>query len=202
MLEDCDIMTSSILIKPNWTYKPIDIPSLDLISSELLNIVPDFIGDIDTLDPDFIYIEKSKVRHRLPHCREWLQSLEIEDRWKYVAFITGNNGQSLPIHVDAIDWASRTYALNVPVLNCAGSFTVFYDAAINENTLYDSVDPRNSAYWCDQSTASEIDRVEANSPCWINISKPHQPVIHHDRPRILASFRFSPEVHDLFKTTD
>ena len=179
-----------------WLYKKVNIPDLVTIQQELLAVSTTVIKDVDNLTPDFHYIPRTNIENMLPKTQEYLDQLGLLDRWKYLALITGNQGTSLPIHVDTIDWTTRSYGLNIPVLNCASSFTVFYRAEIDRPTQDDPADPRASAFYCKENTAVEIDRIEAINPCWVNICIPHCPVVNHQLPRILASLRFSPEVHD------
>jgi hypothetical protein len=179
-----------------WLYKKVNIPNLVTIQQELLAVSTTVIKDVDNLTPDFHYIPRTDIENLLPKTQKYLDQLGLLDRWKYLALITGNQGTSLPIHVDTIDWTTRSYGLNIPVLNCASSFTVFYRAEIDRPTQDDPADPRASAFYCKEDTAVEIDRIEAINPCWVNICIPHCPIVNHQLPRILASLRFSPEVHD------
>ena len=184
-------------MQPSWLYQHVDIPKLDRIVQELQCALPFFLGNVNDLQPDFVYVLKDKIASHLPVTSDYLQQMGLLDRWRYLAFITGNRGQSLDIHVDTLDFTTRCYALNIPVLNCNNTYTVFYQAQTLDH-FTDKDDPRASAIRCDPATAVEIGRVELDRPNWTNITIPHQPVMNHDLPRVLASFRFSPEVHDLF----
>ena len=181
---------------PTWLYKQIDVPNLDTIQQELLNVAKCIINDIDTLIPNFHLVLREEIDAMLPYAKEYLDELGLLERWKYLAFITGNGGTSLPLHVDSTEWEFNAYGLNIPVLNCKNSFTVFYNATLSQS-IYESTDPRSVAQFCDQDTATEIDRFEATNPCWVNICIPHRPEVLHTLPRILASFRFRPELHDV-----
>ena len=188
---------TNIIDQPTWLYKRIDIQNLAEIQQELITASKTVIKNINELTPNFHYIPRDNIDSLLPNTKIYLNELGLLDRWKYLALITGNTGTSLPLHVDTIDWTTRSYGLNIPVLNCADSFTVFYQAEIDCPTQDNPADPRSSSFFCKQDTAVEIDRLESINPCWVNICIPHRPIINHQLPRILASFRFSPEVHDL-----
>ncbi len=185
--------------RPNWLYRPVVVPNLEILKQELHCVANQIILDIQNLTPDFHYIPRDQIEQHLPQTKIWLADLGLLDRWKYLAFITGNQGTSLPLHVDTLDWTTRSYGLNVPVLNCEQSWTVFYRAQIDRPTQEDATDPRASAWFCDPDTAEEIDRIESVRPHWINVCVPHRPMVMHQQPRILASFRFGPEVHDYFQ---
>jgi hypothetical protein len=182
---------------PSWCYRPVAINNIQTLQQELLAVAQHEIKDIQQLQPNFHYIPREQIEHLMPECMQFLDGLGLLSRWKYLAFVTGNHGHSLPLHVDTRDWTTRCYGLNIPVLNCAGSYTVFYRAAIDRPTQQDPTDPRASAWFCREDTAVEIDRIESVQPHWVNVCIPHRPLITHDLPRILSSFRFSPEVHDL-----
>jgi hypothetical protein len=189
-------MNNNFIHPPTWLYKKINVPDQIKIQHELLAVSKFIIEDIDNLTPEFHYVSRDKIDDMIPVTKIFLDQLGILDRWKYLALITGNRGSTLPIHVDGTDWIHRSYGLNIPVLNCEDSFTVFYNAEFDA-PFFDSTDPRASALSCKQDTAIEIDRVESSNPAWVNILIPHRPVINHLMPRILASFRFSPELHDI-----
>jgi len=182
---------------PTWLYKKINVPHLADIQKELMLVSTCVIKDIENLIPDFHYIPRASIDFMLPITKAFLHDLGILDRWKYLALITGNHGSSLPLHVDGTDWVNRAYGLNLPVLNCKDSFTVYYNAEILCPAIDDADDPRASALYCREDTAVEIDRIEVSNPYWANVIVPHRPIVTHQLPRILASFRFDPELHDL-----
>lgn len=182
--------------KPTWRYRYVTIPNLETIQSELyeaFNIVYD--NDVNQMTPDYVFGRGYIIEEYLPKTKEFLNELGILDRWAFVGFVTGNKGESLPLHVDTLDWKRICYGLNIPVLNCEKTYTAFYDAQVKERAYSDK--ERKTAHICDEETAIEIDRVECDRPMWINHTIPHKPIMTHEKPRIMASLRFFPEVHDL-----
>lgn len=184
--------------QPQWHYRYIDISNLEEIQIELFNAFVDVHGnDFDNMKPDYVFGRGYKIQHHLPKTKEFLDALGILERWAFVGFVTGNKGDSLPLHVDTLDWKRICYGLNVPVLNCDNTYTAFYDAQLKERAYDDR--ERKTAYICEEKGAIEIDRVECDRPMWINHTIPHRPIMNHDKPRVMASLRFFPELHDVLK---
>jgi hypothetical protein len=185
----------------SWCYLKVDVPNLDVISQELLTVLGDVFPDLTNLPPDYTHLWRKQIESKLPETTNFLREIKLLDRWTHLAFITGNLGTSLPIHVDGIDPIVKSYALNIPVLNCKHSYTVFYQAEI-AGPIFQPDDIRKSSRYCNEDTAIEIARLESSEPAWINVAKPHKPVMEHNMPRAIASLRFQPEIHDYFTNTN
>jgi hypothetical protein len=183
---------------PKWTYKPIEIENLEEIQNELMQVLYKEMPDFLTASPQFLYVLRSRIEPHAPLYTKFIESLGLLDRWLYSALITTNNNEPFPIHVDSLNWKTRCYGLNLPLVNCAGTYTVFYDADINAEQFTDVSDPINSARVIQEGvTATEIDRYETVIPAWVNTRIPHAPVSTHGMPRALISARFKPELHDI-----
>lgn len=183
------------LKQPSWFFKSIDVPELIDIQFELAGILPTLITPDTELT--FFYVKRELIQNSVPSYVKLLDRLNVLDRWTYSAIVTTQGNQEFPIHVDSLEWESRCYGLNLPVLNCEDSYTVWYDATIIDAPTTYAEDPRNSARFCDISTAKEVCRMTATTPAWVNNSIPHRPVTNHTNLRAIISARFSPEVHDL-----
>jgi hypothetical protein len=187
------------VVAQDWCYLKIDIENLPVIQQELLLAFNNLFPDQSKIVGDFVQIWRKDIESRLPETKKFLKKINLLDRWTYMAFITGNHGMSIPMHVDDIVTSpnARCYSLNIPVLNCENSYTVFYDAKILD-PIYEPSDIRKTALRCDENTAAEIDRLETSQTAWVNVTKPHKPVLNHNFPRAVASLRFHPELHDYF----
>ena len=110
-----------------------------------------------------------------------------------------SNGGKYEIHRDFPMWKIRNIALNIPVLNCDETYTVFYDAKFPDEhkmpTVGDTIYARHSEV-VEEDTAVEIDRCPSNRANWINVYQPHAPLSTHNLPRIMFSIRFKPELFD------
>ena len=185
--------------QPTWYFKPIDVPNLLAIQSEFQLILSELIS----LDEKtkYFHIDRDRIKSKVPSYITFLDSIGLLDRWNYSAIIA-TTGDEFPIHVDALDWSARCFALNIPIQNCEGSDTVWYDAIIDSTPIPgEETSNRKLARLCDHETAIEICRMPATTPAWINISLPHRPVTTHSKLRAIVSARFKPEIHDYFAKT-
>lgn len=182
--------------QPNWFFKEISVPELADIQREIFQIITTLITDDSEIK--FFYIDRTLLETGAPSYTKFLNRLGILDRWKYSAIITTQGNEKFPIHVDAIDWKNRCYGLNLPILNCEDSDTVWYDADIVNELVTTESDYRNSARLCKTDSAREVCRMPSTTPAWINISIPHRPETKHSDLRIVISARFTPEVHEIF----
>lgn len=186
------------ITRPSWLYKPINVPNLKVIQEEIILFLYKVRPNFDFSNPDFIHIARKEIEPYTPMYAKFIDSLGILDKWDYSAFITLNNNLKFPIHVDSLNWDLRCYGLNLPIINCENTYTVFYDAEIESEPFKERNDPiRSSRVIKKNSEFKEIGRWDSNKPAWINISVPHAPVSLHSKPRALISARFLPELHDL-----
>ena len=184
--------------QPTWCFKPIDIPNLSTIQSEFQSILSELISM--EVQYKYFHIDRARIESKVPSYVEFLKSIGLLDRWIYSALVVTTNDAEFPIHVDATDWTSRCFALNLPIQNCDDSYTVWYDAKINPNPIPgDETSNRSLARICYDAT--EICRMPATTPAWVNISVPHRPVTEHNKLRAVISARFDPELHDYFSET-
>ena len=127
-------------------------------------------------------------------CKE-LQNLKLRDSLKVVAFISIVIDKYFPAHVDA----KSEVALNIPLINCDGTYTVWYDGQVQSKEFDDyliGVESARTAIEGDSDSLIEIDRCEANVPRWINVNMLHKPETTHNNFRVAASLRFDPEPLD------
>lgn len=186
---------------PRWTYKPIEVDNLEAIQEELLPLLYREFPDFDTGRPTFIPVFRDKIEPCCPLYVKFIESTGLIDLWEYSAFISAIAAKPFPIHVDSLDWKERCYGLNIPVINCKDTFTVFYDADAEIETESrfspdDLIKParllKTPGVW-----PAEIDRFPSTQPAWINLRIPHAPRSRHNNPRAIISARFTPEIHDL-----
>lgn len=185
--------------KPSWFYKPVQIENLEQIQKELLTVLYKKIPNFDTAPPLFHYTSREEVESYAPLYTAYIESLGLLDKWIASPIITTNYQYKFPIHIDNSDWHTNCYGLNIPIINCEDTYTVWYDAEIQEERpeLAKS-DPKNVSRLMKPGTpTTEIARWHMKDPAWINVSIPHAPVSNHNKPRALISARFSPELHDI-----
>jgi hypothetical protein len=112
-----------------------------------------------------------------------------------------NDPKSLFIHTDAQDDPesphdghkgvvtdfSPVHALNIPLINCEGSMTLFYERINNNPGVY-FVNPGcgGDAH----QDVKEVARFELHSPAVLRINVPHAVWNPHSEDRVVATFRF------------
>ena len=180
---------------PSWYYKPIVVDNLNLIQEEFKKILPKLINTNEEIS--FFYIKRNIIESNVPSYVKLITDLGLIDRWVYSAVIITEGGKKFPIHVDALDWKNRCFGLNLPIQNCHDSWTVWYDAKVDQTPKLS--DERESARICIEKDAREVCRMPANTPAWTNNTIPHRPYTEHNELRVIVSARFSPELHDYFK---
>lgn len=191
-------MTKSYTEKPSWFYKPIQVDNLEEIQKELSAIIYKKIPNFESAIPAFKMVYRDEIEPFAPLYVGLLESLGILDKWVYSPIISTNYNVQFPIHIDNIDWIDGSYGLNLPVINCENTYTVWYDAEIDYTPVLQSSDPRNVSRLVKHGTpVKEIARWHMKDPAWINFSIPHAPVSYHGKARAVMSARFKPELHDL-----
>ena len=190
--------------KPINLFKLVDIPNLIEIQTELKTCFENnyydhvFNTESGTAVHKKNYLYPGILETIWKECPSWIKFLEdmkLLDRWATAYFSTVVDGSKVrPIaHVDD---PHRFFALQIPVINCEGSYTVFYDAdpkdAIKALIPYY---PDSIGYTNDKLNG-EIGILPSHKPAFIDISVPHRPVVPYDEPRVLLTARFKPELWD------
>ena len=182
---------------PKWLYKTIQVDNLRTIQMELLPIVFKKIPNFMTDKPQFVHVMRDEIEPFAPLYVDFIRQHGVIDKWHWSAIITTNLGIDFDIHVDSTDWKNRCYGLNLPIINCDGTHTVWYDTEI-EGNLFDGGDFRDTARsQKPNAVAIELGRLDTSRPAWINTSIPHRPESTHKRPRAIISARFDPELHEM-----
>lgn len=192
--------------QPKWCYKSVEVLNLKIIQDELLPLVylklPEFNNIVE---PNIFYIPVKRTEIELfsPLYVKYIESIGLLDRWEFslISVIIGNNFQRSEesIHVDTTNWQYRCYGLNIPIINCEGTYTVWYSGTLKEDKAgSDDVRLQSAKLLRTDLPYQEIDRLEACNPAWVNVTIPHTPVNIHGKPRAVISARFTPEVHDYF----
>jgi len=187
--------------KPSWFYKPLQIENLEAIQKELLTVLYKKIPNFENSPPFFHYTSREEIEPDAPIYTEYIKSLGLLDKWIASPIITTNYHYKFPIHIDNPNWHEMCYGLNIPVINCEDTYTVWYDAEINYDKPFQSENDTQTKSVArlikPGSSSTEIARWHMKDPAWINISIPHAPMSNHNKPRALFSARFSPEIHDI-----
>jgi hypothetical protein len=204
--------------RPSWFYKPIHIENLEEIQKELKIILYKNFPNLRDAPPQFIYSGREKIEPFAPLLTEYVKSIGLLDEWYAAHIITTNYHYKFPIHIDDPNWYRNCYGLNIPIMNCEDTYTVWYDTEIGDDSCFDTSNPLNVAKliksseppahdlsnWKDNIAnwkgvpSTEIARYHMKGPAWINVSIPHAPVSNHKKFRAVISLRFDQtNLHDM-----
>lgn len=178
---------------PNWLYQhpSLDANTLPKIKNELLQLFDTlkagWSNPVTTISR-WTPLSNENIKNICPSLLQELDRLGLQKNLIGVAFISLVDDQQFGVHVDNNDDVS----LNIPLLNCSGTYTVWYDCQFVKNIKKwandDLIDKLH--------TLTEINRVEADLPYWINVNVLHQPVATHKNFRLAAGLRFDPQPLD------
>ena len=193
-------------------YSPVNITVAEakIIKSELFNFFHYWAKyqknfNLLSMESQFIGFDKNELpaEAQAPVLYNLLRRMQIDDLWFFLAFIVVSDNKEFPIHIDDYDQTWTTIGLNIPVLNCQDSKTVWYDSIPDTNPAMpdyiSSLSHHGSmATKCVSSNVKEIGSCDANIPHWVNVSVPHAPVCNHSKLRINSSLRFKFVTDDFF----
>lgn len=180
---------------PDWLYlQPnIDVDTLDTIKKELIKLsVANKPHNLVEYTSTFVAADRELTHKLCPTLIKELTRLELLKDFDFVALISVVGQTEFPPHVDV----GTEVGLNIPLINCENTYTVWYDAKIVDQELpeYAIGSPiAHMARLCDPRTAKEIGRCDSSRPYWINTNVPHRPETHHDQFRLAASIRCYPD---------
>ena len=196
-----------ITTRPTWLYKLVDIANLDSIRSECFAVFNNHYSNaFNNRGFTFYRADKEILRAEAPNYTQALQDLGLYERWATSVFVgtMGNNRyEDSPVHVDHDDWQHRCFSLNMPVVNCKDSYTVFYEANTTKSTapipewVGDDVAYKAGGTFQEED-CREIGRYNVEHPAWVNVAIPHRAVNDNADMRLIISTRFWPEIYDYF----
>ena len=188
---------------PDWLYRPAAIPEGKMLvfSKELHTLHTITQQKTPSIPPNItcfmVVTDLSKFDQLCPELNYFLsQEWGIREHLMHLAFICLSNDFPMHVHVDGK--VEPDIALNMPVLNCHDSFTVWYDIGPENQQLVRGQEYHNyniseklAISYGSISELTEIGRCSVNKSHWVNINVPHQAQSDHNQFRINASFRFN-----------
>jgi hypothetical protein len=180
---------------PDWLYhKPnIDPDVLTIIKKELLKLsVADKPNNLVDYTSTFVAANRELTYKLCPTLIQQLDKFNLLKDFCFVAFISVIGQKEFPPHVDV----GTDVGLNIPLMNCEDTYTVWYDAKIVDKELPNYAIGSEIAHMarvCDPRNVVEIGRCDSSHSYWINTNIPHRPETHHSKFRLAASIRFFPD---------
>jgi len=191
---------------PDWLYKPAKINQTiyPQIRNELLQIFKYKFNGTPFNSIKSHFVIPAPTKHVIDNCPFLMQQLTefgLADSFLSLAMIVVGHDNNYPIHVDTINEGFMSIGLNIPVFNCEDSHTAWYDAEILYHDAFNGY--IMEAKWfitaipCNNSNAIEIDRCNANTPHWINVTKPHNAITMRSGLRVNSSLRFDKKIFEM-----
>ena len=179
-------------INTDWYYSYIDIPNLEIIKQELINLL-----SLPVPKKNFTsYYTNIYVPNivQCPNLMAYLETAGIKSKLLRILY-SKSNGPSIneaSPHVDSVvpDKSCR-YSLNIPLIDAEDSYTVWYEQTTPSPILYDTV--TFSGWIENKEQIREIARVQYTQPMLLNTSILHSGKIISNR-RTIAGLRFWPEL--------
>jgi hypothetical protein len=170
-------------------YQQINIDNYDIIISKVKTYL-EKKSLIDTMYAGYIPLDTNEL---IGNCPELVRSLFKMGLTINGAAIyrTTDNSQS-PVHIDHVTYQCR---INIPIIGCEQSSTVYYNADI-DNTLEQ---PWNKTKYVKCINAVEIARVTVDRPTILRVNAPHRVEMNKfNSLRICLTIRCTPDPVTLF----
>ena len=188
-------MNYSILY-PDWFYSYLDIPNLEEIKKELINLLE---TGVERYEVNRLYCNfPSKiVLSNCPELKKYLMNARLIKKFNRVLFSKDVNAErKTKVHVDSYDPRITTHSLNIGLADCENSYTVWYKT--DKIKLRDSsefgLDPVKNYAYLFLEEAEEIKRVEyKDKPVLVNTTILHRGVAELSS-RLICGLRFAPEL--------
>jgi hypothetical protein len=181
-------------INTDWYYSYMDIPNLEIIKQELINLL-----SLPVPKKNFTsYYTNIYVPNiiQCPTLMTYLEEVGVKSKLLRILY-SKSDGPSIneaPPHVDSvIPNRSFQYSLNIPLIDAEDSYTVWYEQTTPSLILYDTA---TFTGWVEnKEQIREIARVQYTQPMLLNTSILHGGKITSNR-RTIAGLRFWPELTD------
>ena len=170
-------------------YQFIDIDNYDNIVSKVKNHL-EKKELINSKYAGYIPIDKNELIEICPELISSFFKLGLTIIGSAI-YRTTDNTQSL-VHIDYTPYKCR---INIPIINCEYSSTVYYKADVKEVRHQE----HSNVNYIECINAVEIDRVTINNPIILRINTPHRVIMDETRsPRICLTIRCDPDPVVLF----
>jgi hypothetical protein len=196
---------------PPWLFKTANInyEFLATIKKELLNAFLKITNKNDRQKTLHFYngllpADRSEnqnfqiVKNSCPVLMQELKRLKLDELLSAVVIISmPADSPAMPIHRDytATSPSDVHFGLNIPLIGCENSYTVFYDTNLTPDVpIPDHVIGAPDVRYVIQANethAVEIARLDSTIPSWVNNFVPHNVIKPHNVYRVNSSLRFA-----------
>lgn len=162
-------------INPNWFYSYVDIPNLEQIQKELINLSTYELPSWSTNKYYYNILAKTALE-KCPGLAAYLVSVGLLDTTIRLLFSKNIDQQPQVAHVDSYNPQYCQHSLNIPLVDCKNSYTVWYgtkNTKLLDGTRY-GLPPESNFASCPLEEAIELKRVEVTRPCVVNTTILHR----------------------------
>ena len=150
-------------------YRKIDVPNLSLLQEKIMKICPEELFK----NPRLFFPKNQNEFLNIPELVDLFDLYNLKINETVFGFGAMVHNSVLPIHVD---WGRHDYSMNIPLINCDGTFTSFYKAEgepkLRPAFSYAGVN-YTPHYSYSNMKVNVIDKFESNIPCVMHIQTPH-----------------------------
>lgn len=177
-------------INPHWFYSFLDIPKLDVIREELINVKRSDVRNWSR-NNNYYNISAKDILPLCPELSNYLQNVKLYEKTDRLLFSMNMSNSSDYCHVDTYEPIYCTHSLNLPLIDCTDSYTCWYSTKNKEliDATRFNLDPQRNFAICHMSEAEEIKRVEVTRPMIVNTTILHKGEAKTDS-RLICGIRF------------
>ena len=185
-------------VYPNWFYSYVDIPNLEEIRQELIDLVNAGESGVRT-NPTAYNIAKEDVISKCHQVSKYLQDMQLLDKFDRLLITKKTSEQAdNMVHVDTYDPKYLTQSLNIGLIDYEGSYTSWHSTdvkVLHDTAQFGMVPDRNFAF-IEVNKTQEICRLYYDKrAALVNTTILHKG--NAQKPnRIICGFRFVPDLSD------
>lgn len=186
-------------LNAHWLASPIEIDNLEEIQKELAYFQTTLgYHNVTKYNSFYTNVFRDDVLPYTPLLRAWLASKQLLNKFQRLLY-TANMTAGSPPHVDTLDPNICSYSINIPLSNCEGTYTAWYEYTDLTQTLTQQTRLYNASMAATVEPSSEyreIHRIETTRPYIVNTTVLHGAVCTNPLRR-LVGLRFQPELNSL-----
>ena len=185
-------------VHPNWFYSYVDIPNLEVIRQELIDLVNAGESGVRT-NPTAYNISKEDVIENCQEVVKYLKEMQLLDKFDRLLITKKTTSEADGmVHVDTYDPKYLTQSLNIGLIDYEGSYTSWHSTDIkvlHDTSQFGMVPDRNFAF-IEVENTKEICRLYYDKrAALVNTTILHKGNAQQPN-RIICGFRFVPDLSD------
>jgi len=185
-------------VHPNWFYSYVDIPNLEVIRQELIDLVNAGESGVRT-NPTAYNISKEDVIENCQEVVKYLKEMQLLDKFDRLLITKKTTAEADGmVHVDTYDPKYLTQSLNIGLIDYEGSYTSWHSTDIkvlHDTAQFGMVPDRNFAF-IEVEKTKEICRLYYDKrAALVNTTILHKGNAQQTN-RIICGFRFVPDLSD------